>query len=433
MAEIDFDVHLIQVTKDKLLDFLKKAQEKILIAKPGYAKNEIETLLSLKSERKIECTVFIDPDENAVRYGFGDVQALKLAQSNIDMLNLQTISGIRLSVVIVDDRALIFTPAALSWEEEPQAIRYPNGLTGGKGLVDQLMTQFKVTQSFALLPQNVTNFPTVTVEQVKKAVTQQTLKETVQVLDKNPPVDPAVLRQVNIYRNVYKLLKYQIKGAQIKNKTLDLRPFNKMLPESNQHLKRSWQVFTAEDIKTLSGFPEFTKDILSLVTTHTADAGRHGYLVSLITKATLEEEINKKKKSFMESLGKENGPGKDLKTSLERSRQGLITYLKQELNTSEPIPEQLFARNRVLLKNFKDQFCSQVDRARIVQQVIEDFVDYNLKFPEVTALIDSVDVVMDYYDVSDELLNDEEFKKHLKEAKVDPRKYDQGYEKKESN
>ena len=429
MSEINSEVHLIEVTKDGLLDFLKTARRKILIAKPGYSRDEIETILGLIKNHQIESTVYVDPDESVVRYGFGEAEALKMAKDNVGALNLQTIHGIRLSVVIVDDKGLIFTPAALSWEEEPKELVYPNGLEGGKTLVDQLLEQFNATGSEQSLPRNVTTFPTVTIQEIQKVVTEQSLNETIEALEKNPPVDPAELRKVNFYRNLYKLMKYQIRGVQVRNKTLDLRPFNKLFPESNKHLKRSWQVFSSEDIENISEFPGFRNEILDLVDQHTVDVGRHGYLMALDKKKTLEDLIDKKEEGFMESLKKEGGPGEALRATLSQSRTGLANYLAKEVNAAQQFPEALFADNRILLKKLSDQNCSKEDKARIVQEVIEDFIEYELKFPEVKVLIDAVEVKLDYYDVSDELLNDEDFKKRLSKAGIKPREYDEGYEK----
>ncbi len=429
MSEPSSEIQFVNVTKETLLAFIKEARTRILIAKPGYTKAEVETLVDLVKMKAVECTVCVDPDETAVRYGFGEAEALKIAGDNTSLLNLQTIKGIRLSVVIRDDKALILTPAALSWEEEPRELTYPNGLEGGKTLVNQLLAQFNTTDSAPALPKNVTNFPTVTIQEIRKAVTQETLKETIAALEKNPPVDPAALRQVNIYRNLYKLMKFQIRGVQVKNKTLNLKPFNKMFPQSNKHLKRSWQVFSSEDVERISEFPGFRKEILDLVAQHTVDAGRHGFLIALDKKKVLEELIAKKEKGFMESLKKAEGPGNALVATLNESRTGLLNYLIEEVNSAKQLPEALFARNRVLLKRLRSQDCSGREKAEIVKEAIEDFVTHDLKFPAVDKLIDAIDISLDYYDVSDELLHDEEFKSVLSEAGIKPRKYDEGYEK----
>jgi hypothetical protein len=429
MTEIDSDVRLVQVTKERLIDFLEKARRRIMIAKPGYSKAEIETLLKLVTERQVECTVYVDPDEAVVRYGFGEAEALKVVKDRVDVLNLQTVQGIRLSIVIVDDRALIFTPAALSWEEEPKELAYPNGLEGGKTLVDQLLAQFNSTGTDRSLPENVTTFPTVTIQEIQKAVTKESINQTIMALERNPPVDPAELRKVNFYRNLYKLMKYQIRGVQVKNKTLDLRAFNKLFPESNEHLKRSWQVFSFEDVENISEFPGFRKEILDLVAENTINAGRHGYLIALDRKKIVEDQVDEKKNGFMESLKKEDGPGKALRATLGQSRSGLAKYLTKEVNTAQQLPQALFAGNRILLKRWNDKECSKEDKAKIVEEVIEDFIDHMLKFPGVDVLIDAVEVGLDYYDVSDELLNDEDFNECLEKAGIKPRKYDEGYEK----
>jgi len=426
MSEIDSEVQLVEVTKENFLEFLKKARERILIAKPGYYKEEVITLIELATKKRVKCTVYVDPDESAVRYGFGEIDALKTAKNEIAALNLQTIQGIRLSVVIVDDRALIFTPAALSWEE-PRKLSYPNGLEGGKMLVDQILTQFNTVEADPNLPKNVTNFPTVTIQEIKKIVTEQSLNQTIVALEKNPPVDPAKLRKVNFYRNLYKLLKYQIRGVQVKNKTLDLRPFNKLFPESNKHLKRSWQVFSSEDIKKIPEFTGFEKAILKLIAERTIDTGRHGYLISIENKKILAELINKKKEDFMESLKKKDGPNGALMKVLSQSKEGLASYLNKEIQTTRQLPEAIFARNRILFKSFNDRECSEKEKSKIVCKIIEDFLENDLKFPEIDTIVNAIDIKLDYYDVSDEILNDDEFKKCLDEARISPREYDQGY------
>lgn len=65
MSEIDSEVQLVEVTKENFLEFLKKARERILIAKPGYYKEEVITLIELATKKRVKCTVYVDPDESA--------------------------------------------------------------------------------------------------------------------------------------------------------------------------------------------------------------------------------------------------------------------------------------------------------------------------------------------------------------------------------
>jgi hypothetical protein len=426
--QLSHEIQLVNVTTKTLLDFVKGAKKRIFIAKPGYTKEEITAVIGLVKTKGVECTVYIDPKETAIRYGFGDLDAIRLAKSELDLLNLQTIEGIRLSIVIVDDKALVYTPAALSWEEEPSLLSYPNGLMGGQKLVDKILSQFSGPDKAPLVPENISIFPTTTVAQVEKRYIKEILSQTVKALEENPPVNPSALRTVNIYRNIYKLVKHEMRGAQVRNKTLNLNSFNRLFPRPSGNLRRSWQVFTAEDIESISQFPEFVKDITHIIGNHCVDAGRYGYLMLLSKKKEFEKNIQEKETTFTNMLNSGAGSDTALERILRESKNKLALYLTEEVMTDLSCLDQLCKHNRLALKRLKDKDWFADDKKTIMAEVIEDFIDNKLRFPKAKDLIDSIDIKLDYYDVSDELLNDAEFKDILTKTKVDPRTYTKGFE-----
>jgi len=107
---------------------LKSAQHRIIAAKPGYLVDEIKELLKLSERKGIKCTIYVDSNEKAVRWGFGEKDALKLIFDNQGELDTQPAEHIRLSVIIVDDSALVYSPVALAWEKEPEKLVFPNGI-----------------------------------------------------------------------------------------------------------------------------------------------------------------------------------------------------------------------------------------------------------------------------------------------------------------
>ncbi len=439
-------IQLVYATKEVILSFIRGAKEKIFIAKPGYTEKEIIFLIELIEKNNVKCTTYIDPDESAIRFGFGESKAIKVAQEKMEILNLQTIKGIRLSIVIVDDKALIFTPAALSWEEEPTELAYPNGLIGGKDLVDKILLQFSGPDQLPPALENITIFPTTTIQQVKKTITEATLKQTLEALEKNPPVDPSTLRQVNLYRNLYKLIKMEVRGANIKNKSLDLRQFNKIFPDINQRLKSSWIVFTNEDIDNLILPKKFSYLISKIEQKLTFDAGRFGRLIKTTDKHHFEKNIERAKMAFINAM-KNNiekisvctSIKKDRKITntsdkkaimslavlLQESKKGLIEYLSFTAIQKKDCWGKLFSDNKALYRMMKQ---NELNETEALNCVIEDFVDNRLKFPKTDEMIEAIDVKLAYYDVSNELLNDEEFIKVLDEYGLKVRKYDSAYE-----
>lgn len=135
------EIQFAQVTPEILDQFLSKATSRIVIAKAGYSKKEVQLLIDIVSDKKISCSLYMEAGENPVRYGFGQADALPLIHKNLDILNVQSVNQIRMALVIVDDAALVYTPVALSWEEPPDKLEFPNGIFGNKEFAEILFKQ----------------------------------------------------------------------------------------------------------------------------------------------------------------------------------------------------------------------------------------------------------------------------------------------------
>jgi hypothetical protein len=168
---------------------------------------------------------------------------------------------------------------------------------------------------------------------------------------------------------------------------------------------------------------------MTIVGNYCIDVGRHGYLIPLSKKREFEANIKKKKEAFMVTLKSEEGSGSALEQILGASRGKLNLYLVQEIMADLNCLDRLCADNRMAIKRLKDKDRPDHEKSQILQEVVDDFIDNKLRFPKTTDLISSVDVVFDYYDVSDELLSDDEFKNVIKAAGIDPRTYSNGFEK----
>ena len=260
------DVRFVKVDEKTLIEFLNNAEKRIIIAKAGYRDLEVKTILNLVEQRNIESSIYVDPGENAIRWGFGQESALKELNKHSDKLNIQTVDHIRMSVVIVDDSALIYSPVALSWETEPEEMVFPNGFIGGSKIADNLLEQINATEEESPpISDKVVPFPGCTIPKKETVEAKKELSETIKKLEKNPPVDPTRLRKVTVYRNNYKILKFQIKGVKIRNKTISLRTFNSLFPDLSKRLKASWSIFTQKDMEQIQEISIFLMEADSIV------------------------------------------------------------------------------------------------------------------------------------------------------------------------
>jgi len=433
-AEIKFT----QVTPDILEQFLATANRRIVIAKAGYSVKEIEQLLNLVNQKKITCDLYMEEGENAVRYGYGESEALLLLKNHLNIINIQSANQIRMAIVIVDDAVLAYTPVALAWEKIPDKLEFPNGFFGGKSMTDTLFKQMGgevITLPLEKESKLIISVPPIPLK--KSETIKAELEKTCKALDENPSVDPATLRKTTFYRNKFKLLKMTMHGAKVKNKRIDLRPFNSLFPGTNNRLKASWLVLTSEDAKKISVMGNFLSKIEKEIGKITINTGRHGKLIKRKNRPGLEKKINDlvtelsdtlKGEKFnlkQEAIGSQPG---DLKTILTDSKKSLSEYLYLLAIEEENCWDKLFAHERTLFRKLKDEN-NNLSPEVAIPQAIETFIEDTLNFPSPTDIIESIKVNFDYYDVSDELLDDQDFIKLLEEFDVEIREYNQGFEK----
>jgi hypothetical protein len=425
----------VKVTKETLFNFLQTAKKRIVIAKPGYFKEEVEALIEIVHSRNIECNVFIDPSDNAVRFGFGEIEALKIIKDQGSMLHCQTASHIRMSVVIVDDQALIYVPVALAWENESQEFDYPNGIIGGQEFAKVVFDEFILQEKAPPIPEDQKIFQETVIKQINEIATQAQLEQSIEKLTKNPPVDPSKLEEFTFYRNNFKILKTEIRGVKIENKSISLRPFTRLLPKIDKRLKNSWQVFTREEVKNLEGHKTFLRDVNKVWTyqiekRNLFNIQRHGHLIRTPAKGEFEKQLKEQKEKFMQALKSEEEAKDDgnLSGILLRSKKDLIAYIFTNIKTIEESWHYLFKHNKILFREFQKAQTVQV-KDEIFKKVIESFVQEELHFPEIDNLIEAVDIKCDYYDVSDELLRDEEFSNIMNNQGLhdEIRHYGEGY------
>ena len=430
------DVQFVRVDEETLRHFLEMAESRIIIAKPGYSLSEIETILKLVSKKNLICKVYVDPGENAVRWGFGEKAALQKLQEYTEILNVQTVDHIRMSVVIVDERSLIYAPVALSWEDEPNQLTFPNGFIGDMTVTNSLLEQINSSEKDSTsLPKIIDIFTRCPIPNKETIQTKTEINQTIEKLEKNPPINPSNLRKITVYSNNYKILKFQMLGIKIKNKSISLKPFNKLFAELDERLKASWRVFTRDDMDDVVEIQIFLYEVASILDELTLDVGRFGALIKTEDKVAFEKKIDSEKKEFLKALSiqpgqkientkskyyiqnktqeslfqQANQPGKkSLAALIEQSREALKDYMQQMIKDNEESLEGLFINDRTLLGMVRN---NKITLDEVMPRILDSFINDKLKFPKAKDLIEKMDVQFDYYDVSNELLyENSEFK-----------------------
>lgn len=122
-------------TDDNLIALIEGARNRLAVIAPGLTTPVAQALAARMADLPI--LVILDADAEVYRMGYGDPEALQIIReaSRNKMFDLREQPGVRIGVVISDDRTMVYAPvsrnveAGSTTEEKPNAIMLDGGAT----------------------------------------------------------------------------------------------------------------------------------------------------------------------------------------------------------------------------------------------------------------------------------------------------------------
>lgn len=434
-----------KIGSNDVLDYISKAKKRIIFAKPAFLGSEIEALLKVRENHNINIDLYMEPGDKAIRLGFGDKEALDLINKKGSCFNIQFADRIRMAILCVDETALLYAPNLSFAEAETLKSTFANGILCNESVSKDLIKQFPILEDEApakandnviILPGGY--IPDDTIIKLQNNI-KNTITNTIKSLDANPAVDPSQLQKISVYRNNYKIVRQQINGIKIENKTINLKSFYKLIPGQVDQLRSSWIVFKREDIGALGDTISFKQQLSKLEEKYSdslLNVGRFGMLLNIKSKAQYIEEVNKLRNDFKAYWGPEPSKEvidrftikgsktkkKSLKEVLDASRISLEEYLISLCPETKDFQYMMLHHYRFLKGHDNGNIKS------LIKEFVHIFVIDGLKFPDVDDFINTIDIKLDFYDISDELLKDEDFNKVIERYELRPRQTSFGFE-----
>lgn len=117
-------------TDERLIDMINSAVDRIVVVAPALTSPIAHSIASRCKDESLSVTVILDADPEVYRMGYGDQEALELLRRAMtdNGLGLGCQPGVRIGMVIADERMVIFSPvpklieAGSSIEVKPNAI-----------------------------------------------------------------------------------------------------------------------------------------------------------------------------------------------------------------------------------------------------------------------------------------------------------------------
>lgn len=225
-----------------LIELLQEATRRIVFITPGLHEQVAEALGKRFSEIDgLDVTVVLDPDQDVCRIGYGDAKGLELI-NNLAKKNgfwVRSQPGLRVGILLVDDKTLVWSPTPRSVEAPPistprqdslfekSKTASPNGLLLGNNPGEQLAKAVAAEGSDTDLSQ---------AEIGKTAITPEQVKDTLDELDKNPPIPVDLARVTRVFSTKLQFVELEIKGAKISQTQLTV-PSNLLNADAKGDLK----------------------------------------------------------------------------------------------------------------------------------------------------------------------------------------------------
>jgi hypothetical protein len=380
---------------------IRKAQHSVCYAAPGIQRDPANAMAELARRLDPEfITVCLDFDERVMRMGFGELAAVKTLRDAGIVVN--STSGLRTGLVIVDHQGYIFTPTALYLEAEARPADAPNAMRLSKDQVTEALARLSpaakaIAIAFAKTEEERKHIREQAVEVPSTKVIDEELAAVGKRLEEAPPVQFDIARQVRVFNAYLQYVELKLSGAAIQRHRI-------AIPPSIQKLGGS---------KDLEGRLRTTFDLIE----------KGGKLSS----KTLEDTLNEIRKNFTKSLGKDHGRVvlKAAKPHLEER----LSKFRDELKAhQEKVEKELQGQLDESRKQIVDYFVPHVvasppDAMRGQFLNFEEaearvWLDGELDrvFPKADTLIQKMQLDARYKDVTFETLNREDFLDAIKEA-----------------
>lgn len=218
------------VNDETLAELIRGATRKLVYIAPGIGSITTRALKQVIEEGKVSLSIIIDADEDAYRIGYGDHEALSVLQevACLQHFPLRRQPGLRIGILVVDERLVVWAPTAQSVEPQCQQ-QQPNALFLEGAIVEQMEAAVGSDHSQVLPTQ---------AEIGREALPLELLKETVESLSINPPAPFDLARKSRVFSTRFQFVECEVRGAQWTNRQIRLSNFllNADLPESIQKI-----------------------------------------------------------------------------------------------------------------------------------------------------------------------------------------------------
>jgi hypothetical protein len=394
---------LSALSSRRAASLIRIAQRRVIYAAPGIQIDTAKAMIERSKELvPLALTVGLDFDEHTLRMGYGSLEGVEVLRAS--GVELSHCPGLRSGILIVDACGWVFSPTALYLEAEPQSDETPNAVELTPEQVSALAIRLcpaakKQAIERATTPEEARNIAEVQTELGLNPIQSGHFASVKAAIATAPPAKFDVVRQVRVFEPYLQYVELSLTGASMQRKRV-------RIPQSLENIGAS---------KELEGKLKTTFDLI--------EKG------SNLSSKALEDDLNKIRKNFTPSLGKDHGRVvlksskphlakriSELRTKLAAHQENVEKELQAKLDESK---KQVVDHYLPLAeKNPPDAILGGLlnpgtDKAAIRAWIEEEITSV---FPTAEELVQEMTLEERYKDVTYETLNRPDFLESVKSA-----------------
>lgn len=376
------------INSKKLIQLIDLAEKEIVLIAPGITGEVSAALVSAaKIVGKESITVILDKDTNAVRYGYGEIEATEtLVKNNI---KVRSQDNIRIGIIITDLDRYIFNPTQQIIEAEPEDFRIPNAIRISEYEAQKLLN--KINSPSSLFEQEDS------AEIGKTEITNEVVKKAKEDLERKPAIKPDLARKMLVTSSAFQIVDSHLEGTKIERRTFRLNASDLGItdPEIRNRISASYKILDNVEFETLKEIDNIYQNICEL------------YLIKVKKNDTVILYENRKR--FDKAI-------ESLKEVIKDSKEKLIKEISNELEKSKELIIPL------IMNNLKNQSDIKLERLVLPEPLTEKTLwnylkrKIDLRFPKAEQLLKEIKLKIRITNVSDQLINNEDFRSEIEKT-----------------
>lgn len=370
------------INQEKIAQIFRRAESTIIYLAPGITSIIADEIIAA-NRRNVNITVVLDVSSDVQRMGLGEVSAVeKIDKAGI---NIRKTDRLRIGFVKCDFDSILFTPVAQIYEKEPENEAFPNAIE---------ISSSEAVDIVKLINPTDDRPAAIGVKTLLKNDVVQVEKE----LRVRPAIRPDLARRIYVLSSLFQIVELEFKFSKPQSHTIRISA--SMFGISNDEMKKKFDIKYKlfEDLVLL----ELNDINIEL------DRIKGEYLIRIPNEKPIIDMA--KRNEFDKDIEK-------LKAKIEVAKNDISTNLSKYVESEEQKLIDLLAEN--LKKSLsKDKLAKFVlpyeynieNLKRMVYAKIAKLI------PKPDNFVDKMELKLKIYNVSDQLIDDDNFKKSIEKA-----------------